>query len=330
MRGNEFAEMNAFVAVADHGNFTRAATHLDVSTTTVSQTIRAFEDRLGVRLLNRTTRSVSLTEPGEQLLERLRPLLVGIEEAVESVNAFRDKPAGRLRITVAPPVSRKVLAPVLAEFLERYPEIALEVSVDGAITDIVAARFDAGIRIGNRVDRDMIAVRIMDGVRFLPVASPDYIARRGSPVVPQDLLSHNCIRRRFPGGALQTWRFTEAGKVIEINVEGSVVVNDEDLATRAALDGVGIHYGHLDCVTPLIAKGQLVPLLDEYAPPLTDGFFLYYPSRRQNSAALQVFIECLRARAKPHVDGANGAAIGRLDGGRFESGGRIESAIDSN
>jgi DNA-binding transcriptional LysR family regulator len=294
MRGNGFAEMNAFVAVADHGSFTKAASSLAVSITTVSQSIRALEDRLGVRLLNRTTRSVALTEAGERLLERIRPLLTGFEEALDSVNAFRDKPAGRLRVTVAPPVSRKVLAPLLAEFLERYPDIALEISVDGAITDIVAAKFDAGIRIGNRLDRDMIAIRIMDGMNFVAVASPDYLTRHGSPSAPRDLAAYNCIRLRLPDGTLLPWRFTEDGDAFEVEVEGSVVVNDGDLALRAALDGVGIHYALTDCVVPLIAEGRLVALLDNHTPPPTEPFFLYYPSRRQNTVALQVFIDCLR------------------------------------
>jgi DNA-binding transcriptional LysR family regulator len=298
MRGNEFTEMSAFLAVADRGSFTKAAVQLAVSTTTVSQAIRALEERLGVRLLNRTTRSVALTEAGERLLERVRPLLADYQAALESVSMFRDKPAGRLRITVAPPVSRKVLAPVLAGFLARYPDIALEISVDGAMTDIVAARFDAGIRVGNRLDRDMIAVRIMDGMEFVAVASPDYLARHGTPASLDDLGLHNCIRLRFADGALQPWRFTDAGKTVEIDVGGSVVVNDSDLAIRASLDGVGVYYAHAECVMPLIVQKRLVALLANNVPPPTDPFFLYYPSRRQSPAALQVFIDCLRANEK--------------------------------
>jgi DNA-binding transcriptional LysR family regulator len=307
MRGNDFAEMNAFVAVAEQASFTKAAVVLEVSVTTVSQSIRALEDRLGVRLLNRTTRSVALTEAGERLLDRIRPLLAGFDEALESVNEFRDTPAGRLRITVAPPVSRKVLAPLLAGFLDQFPEIALEVSVDGAMTDIVASRFDAGIRVGNKVDRDMIAVRIMDGMQFTAVASPDYLARHSTPTTAQDLMSHNCIRLRFAGGLLQPWRFTERGKIIEIDVEGSVVVNDGDLAMRAALDGVGVHYALAECVAPHVAEGRLVTLLEDYTPPSSEPFFLYYPSRRQNPAALQAFIDYLRVNVRTR--GPNGKGI---------------------
>jgi DNA-binding transcriptional LysR family regulator len=319
MRGNDFAEMNAFVAVADNGSFTKAATALAVSTTTVSQSIRALEGRLGVRLLNRTTRSVALTEAGELLLERVKPLLTGFDEALESISTFRDKPAGRLRITVAPPVSRKVLAPILADFLEQYPDIAIEISVDGAINDIVAARFDAGIRVGNQLDRDMVAVQIMDGMKFVAVASPDYLARHGVPANPQDLVAHNCIRLRFASGVLQPWRFTDEGKIVEVDVDGSVVVNDSDLAMRAALDGIGIHYGLVDCVTPMIAEGRLVALLAQSAPPPSEPFFIYYTSRKQNPVALQVFIDCLRANAKKRrpsngnlvVSGTtDGAAVG--------------------
>lgn len=311
MRGNDFAEMNAFVAVADQGSFTKAATALAVSITTVSQSIRALEGRLGVRLFNRTTRSVALTEAGERLLEQVRPLLAGFEEALESVSGFRDKPAGRLRVTVVPPVSRKVLAPILAGFLERYPDIALEVSVDTAINDIVAARFDAGIRVGNGVDRDMVAVRLMDGMQFVAVASPDYLSRHAPPASLQDLLSHNCIRLRFAGGVLQPWRFTDNGKIIELDVNGSVVVNDGDLASRAALDGVGVHYGLTECVAPHIAEGRLVPLLADYTPPPSEPFYLYYPSRKQNPTALQVFIDYVRSSLKAraaHRDGGIGRA----------------------
>ena len=183
-----------------------------------------------------------------------------------------------------------------------------------AITDIVATGFDAGIRVGNWVDRDMIAVRVMDGIQFGAVASPDYLARHGTPTSLEHLLAHNCIRLRFAGGVLQPWRFTEDGKIIELDVEGSVVVNDSDLAVRAALDGVGVHYGHTECIAPLIAQRRLVALLNEHAPPPTEPFFLYYPSRRQNTAALQVFIEFLRSDAKMR------AADGRAASGYVASG----------
>ncbi len=308
MRGAEFAEMNAFLAVAEHGSFTKAAARLEVSTTTVSQTIRALEDRLGVRLLNRTTRSVAVTEAGERLAERLRPLFDGVDDALEAVNAFRDRPAGRVRITVAPPASRKVLAPLLAQFLTRYPEIALDISVDAALADVVADHYDAGIRIGGEVARDMIAVRIMDGMQFVAVASPAYLAGRPAPPRPEDLRTHNCIRWRFPSGAINAWRFTEDGKTREIAVEGTITVNDHDLALRAALDGVGVYYAQHDHVASYVALGRLVPLLQDFAPPPTEPFYLYYPSRRQLPTALQVFIDCLRENARPRPSIAADAA----------------------
>lgn len=298
MRGTQFSELSAFVAVAEQASFTKAAKQIGLSTATLSQTIRALEERLGVRLLNRTTRSVSPTEAGEQLLARLRPALDGFDDALESMNAFRDRPAGHLRLTVPPPVAGFVLAPLLAPFLARYPEIALEISVDSALVDIVANRFDAGIRFGPRVARDMIAVPITDKLRVVVVASPEYLAQRPRPQTPKDLLTHNCIRLRFGISGLAPWQFLVNGKETEFDVEGSLTVNDGELAVRAALDGVGILYMLEDYVAPMIADGRLVPLLDECLPPPTDGFYLYYPSRRQNPAALQALIAFLRANFK--------------------------------
>jgi DNA-binding transcriptional LysR family regulator len=211
MRETRFAKLSAFVAVADCGSFTKAAAQLGLSTGTLSHTIRELEESLGVRLLNRTTRSVAPTDVGERMLTRLRPLFDEFEAAVDSVNAFRDRPAGQLRITVPPPVASFVLAPLLARFMAQYPEIVLEVSADPALTDIVVSRYDAGIRLGHRVARDMIAVRVTDDLRFVVVASPDYLARHPRPAKPQDLHAHNCIRLRFPSGAFAPWRFAIGG-----------------------------------------------------------------------------------------------------------------------
>jgi LysR family transcriptional regulator, regulator of peptidoglycan recycling len=298
MRGTQFSELSAFVAVAEQASFTKAAKQIGLSTATLSQTIRALEERLGVRLLNRTTRSVSPTEAGERLLARLRPALDEFDDALESINAFRDRPAGHLRLTVPPPVASFVLAPLLASFLARYPEIALEISVDSALVDIVANRFDAGIRFGPRVARDMIAVPVTDKLRVVVVASPEYLAQHPRPQTPKDLLTHNCIRLRFGISGLAPWHFLVNGKEIEFDVEGPLTVNDGELAVRAALDGVGILYMLEDYVAPMIADGRLVSLLDEWLPPPADGFYLYYPSRRQNPAALQALIGFLRANFK--------------------------------
>jgi len=308
MRGTRFAALCAFVAVADHGSFTRAATQLGVSTGSLSHTIRELEENLGVRLLNRTTRSVAPTEAGERMLARLRPLLDEFEAAVDSVNAFRERPAGQLRITVPPPVAIFVLAPLLPRFLAQYPEIILDVSVDPLLTDIVAGRYDAGVRVGHRIARDMIAVRISDDLRMNVVASPDYLARHGRPQTPQDLHTHNCIRLRFPSGTFLPWRFSMDGETLELDVKGSLIANDADLLVRVALNGTGVAYLLRDFAAPFIATGQLVPLLEEWMPPPSDGFFLYYPSRRQNLASLRAFIEFLVANFKKNAGSANSAA----------------------
>ena len=224
MRGTQFAELTAFVAVADQASFTKAAMLLGLSTATLSQTVRALEDRLGVRLLNRTTRSVAPTDAGERLLTQLRPLLDGFDGVIESVNAFREKPAGHLRLVMPPPVAKFVLAPVLARFLERYPDIIIETTVELGLTDIVAGRYDAGFRRGNLVARDMIAMRVTNDMHYQVVASPEYLRRRGRPQTPADLHAHNCIRYRLPGGGFIPWVFVVQGKIVEFDVKGSVVV----------------------------------------------------------------------------------------------------------
>lgn len=285
--------MNAFVAVAEQHSFAKAATQLGLSRSRLSETIRGLEERLGVRLLNRTTRSVAATEAGERLLAQLRPLLDDFGTALESVNAFRDRPAGLLRLTVAPPVARRMLPPLLAPFLTQYPDINLEISADAALTDIVANRFDAGIRPGERVERDMIAMRIGRTYRSVVVAAPDYLARHPRPTTPRDLESHNCIMYRLPSGTIFPWPFQRKGRRLEAAVRGRLTINDEDVAVRAALDGVGILYTFLDLVAPLIAAGQLVPLLEDWNTHSVD-LFLYYSSRRQVSAPLRAFIEFLR------------------------------------
>jgi DNA-binding transcriptional LysR family regulator len=296
MRGTQFAELSAFVAVAEQKSFTRAAKQLGISTGTLSQSIRSLEERLGVRLLNRTTRSVSLAEVGERLLSRLRPVLDDYDAALESVNAFRDRPCGLLRLTVLPPAAEFLIAPMLARFLAAYPDIRVEILAEPALTDIVSERFDAGIRVGQRVERDMVAVRISEDVRVLVVASPDYLARAGKPQRPQDLRGHNCIRFRFPGNIF-AWRFEKKGKRVEVAVEGSAIVNDPYLGTRLAADGAGIFYTLESYVAPLIAEGRLVPLLEDWLPP-PDAYYLYYTSRRQNPAALQVLIDFFKTELK--------------------------------
>jgi len=298
MRNPGIEEMNAFAAIAERRSFAKAAIALGMSPSTLSQTIRELEERLGVRLLNRTTRSVAPTEAGERLLERLRPLLADFDAAIDAVRAFRDKPAGLIRLTVPPPAASFVLAPVLQRFFAAYPDIRLDISVDTALVDIVADRFDAGIRLSNIIDRDMIAVRISDPIRRVVVAAPDYLAQHGTPQTPHDLAQHKAILFRLPGGSTIPWRFFENGKSFEATPEGSLMVNDPDMAVRAVLDGVGLLYGSWHYAKDAIADGRLVPLLESWQPAEPDGFFLYYPSRRHVPAPLQALISFLRDNLK--------------------------------
>ena len=291
--------MNALVAVAEHRSFAKAAVQLGLSRSRLSETISGLEARLGVRLLNRTTRSVAPTAAGERLLARLRPLLEDFAGALDSINAFRDKPAGMLRLTVPPPVATLMLAPLLARFLAQYPTIELEVSVDAALTDIVVGRFDAGIRAGERLERDMIAVRIGQQMRGVLVASPNYLDRHPMPMTPGDLAAHNCIRFRFPSGIIVPWQFEKRGKKVELVPEGTLTINDPELAIRAAVDGVGVLYTTVGYAAADIKAGRLIPLLEDWRLP-SNTLFLYYPSRRQVPAPLQVFIEFLRENLRVH------------------------------
>ncbi len=297
MRGNHFAEFNAFVTVAQYRNFRKAAAQLGISTATLSHSIRGLEEQLGVRLLNRTTRSVAPTVAGERLLARLRPVFSDYEAALESVNEFRDKPAGVVRLTVAPGAAHFILAPLLPKFFAEYPDVRVDISVDNALVDIVAEQFDAGIRLGDHVERDMIALRLSTDLRHIAAASPDYLARHAKPETPRDLKAHNCIRIRLQSGVMLPWRFEKDGENIEVPVEGSLVVNDAELALAAALEGVGVLYLPIDYAAPLVAEGRLISLLEDWMPH-RGGFMLYYPSRRQNPAALQAFIDFLRATVK--------------------------------
>jgi DNA-binding transcriptional LysR family regulator len=295
MRATRFVELNAFVAVAERKSFTKAADDLGMSTSALSQTIRGLEDSLGVRLLNRTTRSVEVTEAGGQVLERVRPLLTDFAAVVDSVTESRNKPAGRLRLTVPPPVASFVLPPLLRRFLEQYPDIVVDITAENSLVDIIAERYDAGIRVGSRVARDMIAMPIMDDLRFAVVASPAYLAQHPPPTTPEELSVHRCLKIRFESGTFAPWSFMKGGKMLEVEVEGTVVANKPQPLIRAARDGVGILYVIHWYVAPWISSGELIPLLEDWMPPPSDGFFLYYPSRRQNPAALTAFIDFLRA-----------------------------------
>jgi DNA-binding transcriptional LysR family regulator len=296
----QLPELTAFVAVAEHLSFTKAAVQVGIALPTMSQTIRSLEERLGVRLFNRTTRSVALTEAGDRLLAEIQPILEGIDHALESVNLFRDKPIGTLRLAVSRPSATIVLAPLIQPFLAEYPSIRLEVAVDDTHSDIVSGRFDAGIRLGHRVERDMTILRLLDDFRMLAVASPNYMARHPTPSLPKDLHAHNCIRYRLPwDGSIQPWIFNKGRQRTEIAVEGSFTVNDLELSLNAALDGVGVAYLAEPMIESHIAQGRLVTLLAGWSSTLP-GIFLYHPSRRQTPMPLLVFlrfIEKWRKRA---------------------------------
>lgn len=288
--------MSAFVAVAEHRSFSKAATQLGLGRSTLSQNLRELEERLGVRLLNRTTRSVSLTEAGARLLARVRPSLVELNAAVSELADYRQGPSGLLRIAVQPPVATLLIEPILARFLSQYPCIQLDVAVIKMPGDIVAEGFDAGIRIGEQIERDMIAMRVMGEVRFLVVASPDYVAQHSRPKTPRDLRNHDCIRNRLPNGAIFGWDFEKNGRALHAAVEGRLIVNDIELSLRAVRDGLGLAYLLHDYVAADLQAGRLVPLLEDWSPRLS-GFFLYHSSRRQLTAPLQAFITFLKAEA---------------------------------
>lgn len=296
MRGTEFAEMSAFAAIAEQRSFAKAAAQLGLGKSTLSQNLRSLEERLGVRLLNRTTRSVSLTEAGARLLARVAPTLVELNAAIDEVANHRQSPTGLLRLVVQPPVATLLIEPILARFLGEYPGVQMDVAVVKMPADIVAEGFDAGIRFGEQIDRDMIAMRVMGERRFLVVASPDYVARHPKPQTPRDLRHHDCIRNRLPNGAIFGWDFEKNGKVLHISVEGRLIVNDIELSIRAVRDGLGLAYLLYDYVATDLKAGQLVPLLEDWSPRLS-GFFLYYSSRRQITGPLQALITFLKAEA---------------------------------
>jgi DNA-binding transcriptional LysR family regulator len=290
----QLTELVAFVAVAEHRSFTKAAAQVGIASPTMSQTIRSLEEGLGVRLFNRTTRSVALTEAGDRLLAEVQPILDGIDHAVESVNAFRDKPIGTLRLAIersaAQIVTARGVAPLIQPFLDEYPRVRVEISVYDTHGDIVSGRFDAGIRLGQRIERDMTILRIADDWRVLTVATPAYLARRTKPTVPQDLHAHNCVRFRAPwDGSTQLWGYTKGDQQAEIAVDGSLIVNDIDALLLNVLDGVGVGYLPEPIVASHVAQGRLVTLLDGWSRTLP-GIFLYHPSRRQTPMPLQVFL----------------------------------------
>jgi len=291
MRGSDIAELRAFAAVCEHRSFTRAAAHLGMSGSALSQVIRTLEERLGTRLLNRTTRSVAPSEAGERLLAGLLPALRDLETAVLTVTARDDAPAGRLRINTSRLAALHHIAPLIGPFTAAYPGISLDIVVDDTLVDIVAAGFDAGVRLGESLDRDMVAIRLGGPLRLVAVASPGYCARHGRPAEPRDLLQHRGLNTRWPtDGSPYRWEFERDGQELEIAVPGQIITNEAEILVRAACDGAGIAYVPEPLVAGLIASGQLIHLLADWSPPFP-GFHLYYPSRRQMLPALRAFID---------------------------------------
>ena len=285
----DLRDLAVFVAVARTRNFRRAAVEQRVSVSSLSQRLRDMEERLGVRLLHRTTRSVALTEAGELLLARVGPALADVGDALDQVRGLRDVPSGRLRINAPAPAVDLVLAPMVTPFLEQYPQIELEIVAQTSLIDIVAAGVDAGVRYGEHLAQDMIAVSLGPPERFAVVASPQYIARHGQPNHPQDLLEHRCIRTRFESGAMPDWEFEKAGRVIKIAPRGPLVAGYSRLALLTALDGLGFFATFEGYVRDAIISGALVSVLEDWCAPFP-GPFLYYPSRRQPPPALRAFV----------------------------------------
>ena len=290
-------DLLAFRAVARERSFTRAAARIGVSPSALSHRLRALEERLGVRLLTRTTRSVAPTEAGERLLGAIGPHFDGIEAELAALSELRDRPAGTIRITTGEHAAATILWPAVSRLLTDYPEINVEISVNAGFVDIVAERFDAGIRLGETIAQDMVAVRIGPDMRMAAVGSPSYFAAHNAPRTPHELAGHNCINLRFPTlGGLYAWEFEKGGRALNVRVEGQLIANDIALARRAAIEGLGIAYLPEDYLQPEIDSGRLTRVLADWCPPFP-GYHLYYPSRRQQSPAFALMVEALRYRS---------------------------------
>ena len=295
MARESFDVLAVFAAVARERSFTRAAAKLGVSQSALSQTVRALEDRLGLPLLTRTTRSVAPTEAGERLLRTVTPRFEEIEAELKALGALRDKPAGTVRITAGEHPAISILQPALKRFLGENPDLKVEIIVDYGLTDIVAEGFDAGVRMGEQVAKDMIAVRIGPAMRMAVVGSPAYFERHPPPAVPQDLTAHNCINMRLPTyGGLFPWALEADGREVNVRGEGQLVFNNLALRLSSALDGLGLAYLPEDQATPYLADGRLRRVLEDWCPPFP-GYHLYYPSRK-HSPALALLVDVLRYR----------------------------------
>jgi len=299
VRGSEYAELKAFAAVVERASFARAAELLGLSPSALSQTIRQLETRLAVRLLNRTTRSVAPTEAGSSLYNRIGPMILELDAAVMEAVTSTGRIAGTIRINTLGMALKQVIAPRLERFHRAYPDVVLDIVIDDSLSDIVTGRFDAGIRVGRRLEKDMNVVRLTRDVKMIVAASSNYLARRGEPTSPVDLRGHACINWRLPGrDGISRWEFERKGKKIEIAVEGPLIANRQDVAVEAALQGLGILYAYdNEGVEQAIERGKLKRILADWSPT-RPGLYLYYSNRRHPSPVLRAFIDCLLDRDK--------------------------------
>jgi len=297
LSGSDYNQLRAFVVAGELLSFSRAAEALGVTPSALSQMVRGFEERVGIRLFNRTTRSVALTEAGETLFRRVRPLVSELGEAIGQVRRSRERPAGTVRIHTFRSAAATYIEPILPSFARTYPDVVLDLTVDDEVVEIVAGGFDAAIRIGEVIERDLIAVRLGPEMRQIAVASPGYLAAHGRPAHPRDLMRHRCVRWRWPGHATPyAWEFYEDGRWFSVAVDGPLIVDDKEMALRAALQGIGIGFAVEQAVADDIAAGRLVPLLEEWCAPFP-GLFLCYPQQRQMAPALRAFIDAVRENA---------------------------------
>jgi len=296
MARDEWSDLRTFIVVARERSFVRAAAQLRVSASAVSHTIRGLEERLGVRLLTRTTRNVATTEAGERLFRAIVPHFEQVQAEIDALSDFRDKPSGTLRITSGVHAADTILRPKLASFLPEYPDITVEVSIDNGFVDVVGGQFDAGIRLGESVSKDMIAVRIGPDWRFIVVGTPDYLARRSAPEHPRELTDHHCVNLRMEAsGGLYAWEFEKDGREIEVRVTGQIAYDSIVQVLQAAVDSLGLAYVPEDLAAPHIAAGRLRPVLEAWCP-VVQGYHLYYPNRRLASPAFARFVDMLRYR----------------------------------
>jgi DNA-binding transcriptional LysR family regulator len=291
LSSSDFGQLRAFIAVAEALNFSRAAEKLGVSSSALSQLVRSLEERVGVRLLHRTTRNVSLTDGGQQLFQRVKPAVEELGAALGQTSHLREQPIGLLRIHCFRTAADLYVRPILKSFHEAWPDVVLDITVDDEVVDLVAGRFDVAIRIGEVIEKDMIAMRLGPDLRQVAVAAPEYLARRGTPQHPRDLLSHACIGWRWPGHERPyKWEFQEDGQWFEVAVQGPIIANSKEFCLQAALDGLGIAFPTEALSAPHIEAGRLVRLLEAWSAPFP-GFFLCFPARRQMSPAMRVFID---------------------------------------